>query len=54
MTVLDCTMGSGSAAVAAIQTNRCFIGIERDETYFTLVRERILDAQPKVYLKTCA
>ena len=40
-TVLDFTMGSGSTGVAAINTNRKFIGIELDETYFNIAKERI-------------
>ena len=40
-TVLDFTMGSGSTGVAALNTNRKFIGIELDETYFSIAQERI-------------
>lgn len=40
-TVLDFTMGSGSTGVAALNTNRKFIGIELDETYFNIAKERI-------------
>jgi site-specific DNA-methyltransferase (adenine-specific) len=40
-TVLDFTMGSGSTGVAARQTGRKFIGIERDEKYYQIARERI-------------
>ena len=39
--VLDCFMGSGSTGVAAINTNRKFIGIEKDENYFEIARNRI-------------
>ena len=39
--VLDNTAGVFSTGVAAINTNRRFIGIEKDETYFNLGRERI-------------
>jgi DNA modification methylase len=39
--VLDCFMGSGSTAIAAINTNRRYIGIERDITYFNLANKRI-------------
>ena len=39
--VLDFTMGSGSTGVAALNTNRKFIGIERDEKYFNIARERL-------------
>lgn len=40
-TVLDFTMGSGSTGVACVNTNRKFIGIELDETYFNIAKERI-------------
>lgn len=40
-TVLDFTMGSGSTGVACINTGRNFIGIEMDETYFNIARNRI-------------
>jgi site-specific DNA-methyltransferase (adenine-specific) len=41
MTVLDNTMGSGSTGVAAKQLNRNFIGIELDEKYFEIAKQRI-------------
>lgn len=40
-TVLDFTMGSGSTGAAAKNLNRKFIGIEKDEKYFEVARERI-------------
>ena len=40
-TVLDFTMGSGSTGVACMNTNRKFIGIEFDENYFNIAKERI-------------
>ena len=40
-TVLDFTMGSGSTGVAAKNLNRSFIGIEQDENYFNIAKERI-------------
>lgn len=40
-TVLDFTMGSGSTGVAAKNTNRSFIGIEKDEAYFNIAKSRI-------------
>jgi site-specific DNA-methyltransferase (adenine-specific) len=39
--VLDNCMGSGSTGVACKQLNRKFIGIELDETYFNIAKERI-------------
>jgi site-specific DNA-methyltransferase (adenine-specific) len=43
-TVLDNTMGSGTTGVACINTNRKFIGIERDEAYFAVAEERLRQA----------
>ena len=40
-TVLDFTMGSGSTGVAAKNLNRKFIGIEMDDKYFEIAKERI-------------
>jgi len=40
-TVLDFTMGSGSTGVAAKDLNRSFIGIELDENYYNIAKERI-------------
>jgi site-specific DNA-methyltransferase (adenine-specific) len=40
-TVLDFTMGSGSTGVACVNTNRNFIGIEKDEKYFEIAKTRI-------------
>lgn len=39
--VLDNCMGSGSTGVACLNTGRNFIGIELDETYFNIAKERI-------------
>lgn len=41
MTVLDSTMGSGTTGVAAVRTGRDFIGIELNEEYFNVAKERI-------------
>lgn len=41
--VLDCFMGTGSTGVACINTNRKFIGIELDATYFNIAKKRIED-----------
>ena len=40
-TVLDFTMGSGSTGVACKNLNRSFIGIEKEEKYFNIARDRI-------------
>ena len=42
--VLDFTMGSGSTGVACISTGRRFIGIELDNNYFNIAKQRIEDA----------
>ena len=39
--VFDPCMGSGSAGIIALQNNRNFIGIELDENYFNIAKERI-------------
>ena len=39
-TVLDFTMGSGSTGVACVNTNRNFIGVELDKTYFDIASKR--------------
>lgn len=39
--VLDFTMGSGTTGVACKNLNRNFIGIELDENYFNIAKERI-------------
>ena len=41
-TVLDFTFGSGSTGVACKNTNRKFIGIELDDHYFEIGKNRIL------------
>ena len=39
--VLDSCMGSGSTGVACLNTNRNFIGIELNEDFFKIAKERI-------------
>lgn len=41
-TILDFTMGSGSTGVACVNTHRKFIGIEMDDNYFNIAKNRIL------------
>lgn len=43
-TVLDNTMGSGTTGVACMNTNRKFIGIELDQCYFDIAKNRIEEA----------
>ena len=42
--ILDFTMGSGSTGVACKNLNRDFIGIELNEEYFNIAKERIENA----------
>lgn len=42
--VLDNCMGSGSTGVACVNLDRNFIGIELDDTYFKVAKQRIEDA----------
>lgn len=50
-TILDCTMGSGSTIVAALNTGRNGIGIEQDQNYFDIATERIKAASTEVLLE---
>jgi DNA modification methylase len=49
-TILDPFMGSGTTGVAAVQMDRNFIGIEKDERYFQIACERIEKAQRQLKL----
>ena len=42
--VLDATIGSGSTAVAAINTNRHFIGFETEKRFYDIANDRITKA----------
>lgn len=44
-TVLDLFMGGGSTGVAAVNTNRDFIGIELNKEYFEMAKERITERE---------
>ena len=44
-TVLDNTMGSGTTGVAAVNTGRHFIGIEKEKKYFDIAEKRIKEAE---------
>jgi len=48
-TVLDFTMGSGTTGIACMNTNRDFIGIELDDTYFSLAEERMAKHEPTLF-----
>jgi site-specific DNA-methyltransferase (adenine-specific) len=45
-TVLDNCSGSGTTAIACINTNRKYICIEKDEKYFEIGKNRIVNHQP--------
>lgn len=48
--ILDFTMGSGTTGVACVNTNRNFIGIEKDDNYFKIACKRIEDAKKQLKL----
>ena len=43
--IMDNCMGSGSTGVACVETDRNFIGIEKDEKYYEVAKTRIEKAQ---------
>ena len=49
--VLDITMGSGTTGVACVQEGREFIGIEKEQVYFSIAEKRIGEAaqQPALF-----
>jgi len=49
--ILDNTAGSGSLAIAAINTNRRYICIEQDANYFNIMKERIANHVPNAPAK---
>ena len=46
--VLDNCMGSGSTGVACQNTNRNFIGIELDDDYFNIAKQRLEDNKKRL------
>lgn len=50
--ILDNTAGSGTLAIAAINTNRQYICIEKDPHYFEVMRDRIANHDPFAPIKT--
>jgi site-specific DNA-methyltransferase (adenine-specific) len=42
--VMDNCLGSGTTGIAAVMENRRFVGMEQDEKYFNMSRDRILAA----------
>ena len=51
-TVLDNVMGSGTTGVACKKLNRKFIGIEKDEKYFNIAKNRIEQTIQQLELET--
>ena len=51
-TVLDNCMGSGTTAVACINTGRNFIGFELDKNYYDISQERISISKPECHLSS--
>ena len=47
--VLDNCMGSGTTGVACKNLNRSFIGIEMDDKYFDIAKERIENTEPDLF-----
>ena len=45
--VLDCFAGSGSTGIACLNTNRKFIGIEKEDEYFNIAHKRIFEHKYK-------
>ena len=50
--ILDPFMGSGTTAVAAIRTNRHYIGYELDKYYFDIACNRIDDVKKEIVTNT--
>lgn len=48
--ILDNTMGSGSTIVACIKEKRQWIGIEKDEKYFDIAKQRIQEEKSQLTL----
>ena len=48
-TVLDICMGSGTTGVAAVQTGRNFIGIEKEQKYFEIASRRVAQAPQPLF-----
>lgn len=52
-TVLDNCMGSGTTGVACANVGREFIGMEKDEQYFQIAKERIENAIKEKEMSVC-
>ena len=47
MTVLDCFSGSGTTAIACLNTNRKYICMEKDENYYDVGLKRVKEWHDK-------
>jgi len=50
--VVDLTAGSGSTAIACLNTNRQFIVIEKEEKYYDIIKKRVADFNKNFEQKT--
>jgi DNA modification methylase len=48
-TILDYTMGSGSTGIACLNTNRKFIGIEKNEEIFKIAEDRLKNHKLNIF-----
>ena len=53
-TILDFTIGSGTTAVACINTGRNFIGIEKEKKYYEIANKRIENTKEEMMLSKVA
>jgi site-specific DNA-methyltransferase (adenine-specific) len=51
--VLDNCIGSGTTAIAALNTGRFFIGIEKEEKYVEIARKRIAEHVQQLSIENC-
>ena len=47
--ILDNTAGSGTTAIACLNTNRQFIVMEKDAKYYEIIKKRISECQQKLF-----
>jgi len=53
-TILDPFLGSGTTAVACVETGRHYIGIELEEKYCEIARRRVAEATPSLFAREVA
>jgi DNA modification methylase len=52
MLVLDCFGGSGTTAIACLNTNRQFIVMEKEQKYYDIIKKRVGDFNKKFETQT--